>query len=243
MSTAISPALGQRWYEPGTRSFMSVDPILTQDPGAIIDAPELRLSYAPIVQRFPNITQARYLYGHALLGLGKAEQAAAEQAPGADEGEQTGSLEVDGIPGLVLQDPDSHRYYLGPMVFELGLTAAPRFNLRRGAFAFKGDYDYVKAAIDRLSGESRVMFTERELWYEFNRKWMKPGFWRSPYGCLPVLGLLPAVLAATNVLGFGMFLVGIFTGAVGLVAGILLSSRANRLSPRPPRPPRAARPP
>jgi RHS repeat-associated protein len=37
---------GQRWYEPGTRSFMSVDPILTQDPGAIIDAPELRLSYA-----------------------------------------------------------------------------------------------------------------------------------------------------------------------------------------------------
>ncbi len=31
---------------------------------------------------------------------------------------------------MVLQDPDSHRYYLGPMVFELGLTAAPRFNLR-----------------------------------------------------------------------------------------------------------------
>jgi DNA-binding IclR family transcriptional regulator len=31
---------------------------------------------------------------------------------------------------MVLQDRDSHRYYLGPMVFELGLTAAPRFNLR-----------------------------------------------------------------------------------------------------------------
>ncbi|HYH41791.1 MAG TPA: IclR family transcriptional regulator [Burkholderiales bacterium] len=31
---------------------------------------------------------------------------------------------------MVLQDPDSHRYYLGSMVFELGLTAAPRFNLR-----------------------------------------------------------------------------------------------------------------
>jgi len=37
---------GQRWYAPGTQSFMSVDPILTQDPGAIVDAPELRLSYA-----------------------------------------------------------------------------------------------------------------------------------------------------------------------------------------------------
>jgi DNA-binding IclR family transcriptional regulator len=30
----------------------------------------------------------------------------------------------------VQQDPDTHRYFLGPMVFELGLTAAPRFNLR-----------------------------------------------------------------------------------------------------------------
>ena len=31
---------------------------------------------------------------------------------------------------MVQQDPDTHRYYLGPMVFELGLTAAPRFSLR-----------------------------------------------------------------------------------------------------------------
>jgi DNA-binding IclR family transcriptional regulator len=31
---------------------------------------------------------------------------------------------------MVQQDLDSHRYFLGPMVFELGLTAAPRFNLR-----------------------------------------------------------------------------------------------------------------
>jgi DNA-binding IclR family transcriptional regulator len=32
--------------------------------------------------------------------------------------------------GMVQQDDESHRYYLGSMVFELGLTAAPRFNLR-----------------------------------------------------------------------------------------------------------------
>ena len=31
---------------------------------------------------------------------------------------------------MVQQDSESHRYYLGPMVFELGLTASPRFNLR-----------------------------------------------------------------------------------------------------------------
>ncbi len=31
---------------------------------------------------------------------------------------------------MVQQDPDSHRYFLGSMVFELGLTAAPRYNLK-----------------------------------------------------------------------------------------------------------------
>ena len=34
------------------------------------------------------------------------------------------------VESMVQQDPDSHRYFLGPMVFELGLTATPRFNLR-----------------------------------------------------------------------------------------------------------------
>ena len=34
------------------------------------------------------------------------------------------------LEDMVQQDPDTHRYYLGSMVFELGLTAAPRFNLR-----------------------------------------------------------------------------------------------------------------
>ncbi len=31
--------------------------------------------------------------------------------------------------GLVLQDGESRRYFLGPLVFELGLAAAPQFNL------------------------------------------------------------------------------------------------------------------
>jgi DNA-binding IclR family transcriptional regulator len=34
------------------------------------------------------------------------------------------------LEDMVQQDADTHRYFLGPMVFELGLTAAPRFNLR-----------------------------------------------------------------------------------------------------------------
>ncbi len=32
--------------------------------------------------------------------------------------------------GMVLQSPESHRYFLGPLIFELGLAAAPQLNLR-----------------------------------------------------------------------------------------------------------------
>ncbi len=31
--------------------------------------------------------------------------------------------------GLVMQDAETHRYFLGPLVFELGLAVAPQFNL------------------------------------------------------------------------------------------------------------------
>ena len=41
-----------------------------------------------------------------------------------------GMLKCLTLENMVQQDPDTHRYYLGPMVFELGLTAAPRYNLR-----------------------------------------------------------------------------------------------------------------
>ena len=38
--------MGQRWYEPRVQAFKSVDPILVDDPMAIVTAPELRSSYA-----------------------------------------------------------------------------------------------------------------------------------------------------------------------------------------------------
>lgn len=37
--------MGQRWYEPDVGSFNSVEPILTEDPMAIVDDPDLRGSY------------------------------------------------------------------------------------------------------------------------------------------------------------------------------------------------------
>ena len=95
-----------------------------------------------------------------------------------------------------------------------------------------------KGAIDRVSGEGRVLFTERALWYEFNRRWMKPGFWRSPYGWLPVAGAAPAALGALDVLQLAVLPFGIIGVAAGLAAGAVLSLRANRRSAPPPSPPR-----
>src|SRR5215213_2572376 len=62
-----------------------------------------------------------------------------------------------------------------------------------------------KKAIDRVSGDGKVLFTERHLWYEFNRRWMKPGFWRSPYGALPFAGAGPALLAALGIIKVAVF--------------------------------------
>ncbi|HZG43942.1 MAG TPA: hypothetical protein VEY93_13325, partial [Longimicrobium sp.] len=61
----------------------------------------------------------------------------------------------------------------------------------RHAFAFEPTADTLrvtdrqfKQAVDRVSGAGKVLFTDRQLWYEFNRRWMKPGFWRGLFGRL-----------------------------------------------------------
>jgi hypothetical protein len=99
------------------------------------------------------------------------------------------------------------------------------------------------AAIDRVSGDGRLHFTERALWYEFNRKWMKPGFWRRPYGRLPLAGTALGAFAGSWIgapynavpLALGVGLAGL---AAGTLAGLVMSLWANATSPRPPRQPR-----
>jgi DNA-directed RNA polymerase subunit RPC12/RpoP len=101
-----------------------------------------------------------------------------------------------------------------------------------------------KTAIDRVSGKGRVHFTPRNLWYEFNRRWMKPGFWRSPYAVLPFLGG-GSVLGLVFGPGRGMvtavvvLLVLVVTGAAaGFIVGFVLNWWTDRRAPRARRPPR-----
>jgi DNA-directed RNA polymerase subunit RPC12/RpoP len=97
-----------------------------------------------------------------------------------------------------------------------------------------------KNAVDRVSGTGKVQFTERELWYEFNRRWMRPGFWRSPFGVLPFAGAGSALLAVGNIIHIAVVPMALIGVGAGLVTGALLSKWTNDRAPLPPRPPRIA---
>jgi hypothetical protein len=56
-----------------------------------------------------------------------------------------------------------HRFAFEPLKDPLGVTD-PQFH----------------AAVQRVSGDGNVAFTDRQLWYELNRKWMRPTFSQSP---------------------------------------------------------------
>jgi hypothetical protein len=117
----------------------------------------------------------------------------------------------------------------------------------RHPFAFEPTKDRYKvtdtqfeSAVERVSGEGKVQFTRRQLWYEFNRKWMKPGFLRSPWGVLPLVGAGWGLRAATG--GFSEVLLWFFLpvlgAAAGIAAGRVLTVWADHRAPRPPRRPR-----
>lgn len=117
----------------------------------------------------------------------------------------------------------------------------------RHPFAFEPTRDHHKVtdtqfenAVERVSGGGKVQFTPRQLWYEFNRKWMKPGFLRRPWGVLPLVGAGWGLWAGMD--GFTAVLMWFFLPVLGAAAGVatgrLLTLVADHRAPRPPRPPR-----
>ncbi|HEY0016560.1 MAG TPA: hypothetical protein VGC13_09590 [Longimicrobium sp.] len=121
-------------------------------------------------------------------------------------------------------------------------------------FAFDPTLDRYKvtdtqfqSAVDRVSGGGKVQFTELSLWYEFNHRWMKPGFWRSPFGALPFVGAGSGVVAGQDIMHNAAAVTDAIVGllppvaagaAAGLAVGAVLSGLANRRAPLPPLPPR-----
>jgi hypothetical protein len=114
-----------------------------------------------------------------------------------------------------------HRFAFEPLKDPLGVTD-PQFH----------------AAVQRVSGDGNVAFTDRQLWYELNRKWMRPVFWRTPFPWI-ALGSGPAAgaLAAVFALKAAILPVALAAGAIGLGAAVFLHRRAGRRGPlaRPPR--------
>ena len=55
-----------------------------------------------------------------------------------------------------------------------------------------------KRAIDRVSGDGKVRFTARNLWYEVHRRWMSSGVWHRTYSVSgpALLGALPGFVLA-----------------------------------------------
>lgn len=117
----------------------------------------------------------------------------------------------------------NHRFAFEPLTDPLGVTD-PQFH----------------AAVQRVSADGNVAFTDRQLWYELNRKWMRPVFWGTPFPWL-ALGTGPAAgaLAAVFALKAAILPVSLAAGAVGLGAAVLLHRRAMRRgASSPARPPR-----
>ncbi|MBD0275629.1 MAG: hypothetical protein ICV73_27340, partial [Acetobacteraceae bacterium] len=114
-----------------------------------------------------------------------------------------------------------HRFAFEPLKDPLGMTD--------GQF---------HAAVQRVSPDGNVAFSDRQLWYELNRKWMRPSFWRAPFPWIAV-GTGPAAGAAAVLLSLkvALFPFTLAATAAGLGLAAYLNRRANLRAPRshPPR--------
>ena len=118
-----------------------------------------------------------------------------------------------------------HRFAFEPTTDPAGLTDAQLRN-----------------AVDRVSGQGKVRFTARNLYYEVHRRWAFSGVWRGTYTVLPpaLVGALPGFVLA-QVLSFPALY---WLSGVGALAAAAVSVhgtwRQNRRPPFPQSAPRMA---
>ncbi len=92
----------------------------------------------------------------------------------------------------------------------------------------------IQSLIKAVSGKGEAFFTDRQLWYEFNRRLLRKSFWRAPWGlfagvCVPsgvVFGIL-----ATPVAGPIAALGAVFISIGGVATGAVMSNRIRKRSP------------
>ncbi len=96
---------------------------------------------------------------------------------------------------------------------------------------------YFHKSVERVSAKGTLPFTERQLWWEFNRRWARARWeWRQPWGPASVaagaggVGLAVAMQSA----------IPLAAGAVIAMAAVVLNRRAIRQRPRWDRRPRVA---
>src|SRR5215470_15403792 len=91
-----------------------------------------------------------------------------------------------------------------------------------------------QALIKAVSGKAESFFTDRQLWYEFNRRLLRKSFWRAPYGwvagvCVPagvVVGFIGIPIA-----GAAAAIGGTFIALGGLTGSAFLCSRVKKKAP------------
>lgn len=86
---------------------------------------------------------------------------------------------------------------------------------------------FFQKAIDDLANDDKLFFTERQLFYEFNRRMLRKKFWRGPWGWVTGLSVAGGIAMAIPMFALGpVGLIPLCLGGGGAVYGSMRNKRA-----------------
>jgi hypothetical protein len=81
--------------------------------------------------------------------------------------------------------------------------------------------------IDDVSGGGKLTFTERQLWYEFNRRMLKKKFWRGKWGAVTGLSAVGGIAGTFVLAALGpVAILPFVAGVCGITYGAVMNKRA-----------------